>query len=103
MCLLKVTSGAGLSAEAPCAEADAWAATTPAMAQVNGTTAASRRRCRFIAGGYAQSCGSSIKGVGDLFLPDLLVLGRNSERRFDQNPELSCFTSVSVRSFENDP
>ena len=41
MCFVNVTSIAG-------ACAGAWADTNPAMAQTNGTTAAIRRRCRFI-------------------------------------------------------
>ena len=61
MCLVNVTSAAG-------ACAGAWADTSPAMAQAKGTTAAIRRRCRFIAGGYAQTVRIVNKGVGDLLV-----------------------------------
>lgn len=101
MCLLKVTSG--LSPEALCAEGDAcdgaWADTSPAMVQAKGTTAAIRRRCRFIAGGYAQRPGSSIKGVGSIFPGDQGVLGLNESRGLDENTGLMCFTDALETPF----
>src|SRR5688500_13317011 len=96
MCFVKVTSGAGLSAEALCAEAEADTKATPGMAmvQVNATTAAIRRTYRFI----GRRLRPNIRIVNERgrvpFCARPRVLAQMREARDCEYTALVCFTGA---------